>query len=201
MGPNGTVGFVMPVYNEEQILRPQLKGLTEFLDKKDISYEIIVVENGSTDRTPEILDELKKTYDQLTVHNIGPANVGLAKKTGLVKSPHNWNFIVHVDFWDKEFINESLQLLEETPVVQSSKCLPESKDDRPPLRRLLTRGYSFLVRWLIGYEGTDTRGIKALRKDDVEHILDKCVFERGMFETELVVRCQKEGIPIRERSA
>ncbi|MFB6357286.1 MAG: hypothetical protein ABEJ65_12335, partial [bacterium] len=33
------------------------------------------------------------------------------------------------------------------------------------------------------------------------HILDKCVFERGMFETELVVRCQKEGIPIRERSA
>ena len=71
------ISIVIPVYNEQYRIRSFLASVTEFLQKKDFSYEIVIVDDGSTDETvttiKQILDEkLPGTYKVVQL----PANAG-----------------------------------------------------------------------------------------------------------------------------
>src|SRR5438552_654198 len=74
------ISIVIPVYNEEAILHAAVVDLRERLKPMGWSYEIILAENGSRDRTVEIGQELAAKYDEVKIISLGEPNYGKAMK-------------------------------------------------------------------------------------------------------------------------
>lgn len=192
-----SISIVMPAYNEEDLIEDSLLELQDFLKRVFSEVDIHVVENGSDDDTLSILKKLSEEYECIRQTHLEQADVGRAVQKGFLDAIHERVVLLHVDLFSEDFIRESVRMLDDYSLVQSSKLRSRS-DERPFLRKFLTWGYNFLLRILVGHSGTDTRGLKALRLDRLESVINDCLTARGMFETELVLRCQWEGIPVKE---
>ena len=68
---NPYLSIVIPALNEEHRLPPSLAKIDDFLSKQTYSYEVIVVDNGSTDRTKEVVEVFQQTHDYVTVPATG----------------------------------------------------------------------------------------------------------------------------------
>lgn len=76
--------IVMPAYNEEAVIEKTLRDLTAYLDTQDFRYEIVVVDDGSSDQTLQIIHELAAAMPQIRpVANPGPGGYGFAIRAGL----------------------------------------------------------------------------------------------------------------------
>lgn len=195
---NENISFIIPAYNEEAIIEDEIKNLRSFLTSIQIDFELIVVENGSDDATLTILRHLEKKIYGLKVLAQSSPNFGLAFKKGIQEASHEKTFLIHVDHWDRNFIKEAKNHLNNYVLVQGSKNLPESKDKRSIVRKALTGIYNFLLKILFNFQGTDSTGLKAFKKSKIKPIIDQCQLNREMLETELVLRCQYNNIPIKE---
>jgi hypothetical protein len=79
-----------------------------------------------------------------------------------------------------------------------SKRAPGARDVRPWPRRLVTTVFSLLLRAVFSLSVSDTHGMKAIRRVAVEPLLERCRFRTDLFDTELVIRTQRAGLPIAE---
>ena len=80
------VSIVIRVYNEEKILPTAIAGLRERLKELDFTYEILLAENGSKDRTREIGVELGAKYPEVSMFSASEPNYGKALKEGILKA-------------------------------------------------------------------------------------------------------------------
>lgn len=192
-----TVEVIVPVYNEESILRSQLERVLPLLPE---NFSLKVVENGSTDGTTAILEDMAAEHSSLDFISLPRPNYGLAMKTGLMSSRADVVIVDDLDVLDVDFWRRGLELLGRggTDMVQGSKVLAGKDDRRPLLRRAATLVLTFLLRTLLGYRGTDTHGPKVLWRKAVEDIPDRCRLELDIFPTELVIRAQRAGLRIKE---
>lgn len=192
-----SVDVVIPVFNEEDILREQLSAAVPLLPG---NFRILVVENGSTDSTRDILEDLSKKWEMLEVLDLPEPNYGLAMKRGLLHSDSDVVITDDLDVMDVDFWIRGLRLLSRKGVgiVQGSKVLAGKNDCRPLFRKMATRALTFLLRWLLRYSGTDTHGPKVIWADAIQGIPEECVYELDIFPTELVVRAQRSGVGIEE---
>lgn len=197
-GPEHSFGVVIPIFNEEDILEDNLSELIRDLEPYAYEYTIYAVENGSQDESRTILNNLKKELKSLKVVHLDKPDYGEALRAGIQQTKYEKNLIINMDFWDKKFIKQSLPLLEEYGLIIGTKSHPGSEDDRSSYRKLLTWGLNTLLGWLVNFEGNETHGLKALKKSSIEPFLDQIRLRRGMFDTEMVIRAQKEGVRIRE---
>lgn len=192
-----TVEILIPVYNEEDILKHQLIPIFSLLPDR---FSIFVVENGSTDKTVEILKELTREYPAFKYISLPQPNYGLAMKTALSEANGDILITEDLDVLDTDFWLRGLRILNdgEVDIVQGSKVLSGKDDKRPLIRKLATLTLTFLLRHVLGYKGTDTHGPKVLIRESIIDTLAKCEFELDLFPTELVIRAQRAGIRIRE---
>src|SRR5687767_13280074 len=156
------LSIVIPVYNEEGILRGSVLELQEKLARFKRTYEILICENGSRDRTVEIGREIEAEHPEVRLLSVGQPNYGLAMKTGILEARGTYVVCDEIDLCDTEFYARALALLEgsDTDLVVGSKCMVGSNDERPLVRRLGTRVYNQLLRTACQYKGTDTHGLK-----------------------------------------
>jgi dolichol-phosphate mannosyltransferase len=76
--------IVMPAYNEQDVIESTLQELTDHLDEQDFNYEIIVINDGSTDKTESILQTFIATHKHVRyINNSGPNGYGNAIRKGL----------------------------------------------------------------------------------------------------------------------
>ena len=201
MKNNRKFSVVIPVYNEEVILRKSIEslvkdiqGITEFNNE----YEIILSENGSNDDTHKVAEQLKKEFSVIRIKRLKHASYGQSLKLGIQAALNENIIIFNIDFWDIEFLKKALMLLDEYDCVVGSKVIKGSIDERPLLRRLITRGFNLLLNYLFGFKGTDTHGIKGLRKSSFFPISLQCLTERDIFDTELMLRAERAKLLIHE---
>jgi glycosyltransferase involved in cell wall biosynthesis len=188
------LSIVIPVYNEEGILQGSVLELREKLRPFDITYEIILCENGSRDRTVEIGKELAAEYPEVRLVSIGQPNYGLAMKTGIIEARGAFVICDEIDLCDTEFYARALALLErtDTDLVVGSKAMVGSNDQRPFFRRFATRVYNGLLRTVCQYRGTDTHGLKAFKREALLDTARRCVLDRDVFASEFVIRAHRE---------
>ena len=55
-----------------------------------------------------------------------------------------------------------------------------------------------MLRWTLGFQGTDTHGLKAFRRETTAPIAGACLVDRDLFASELVIRAQRAGLEVRE---
>jgi glycosyltransferase involved in cell wall biosynthesis len=106
------VSIVIPVYNEEGILRGSVLELEEKLRPFGWSYELLLCENGSRDRTIEIGRELEVEHPQVRMLSVGQPNYGLAMKMGILEARGTYVICDEIDLLDTEFYARAMALLE-----------------------------------------------------------------------------------------
>ena len=188
------VSIVIPVYNEEGILRGSVLELREKLRPFGFTYELVLCENGSRDRTVEIGKEIEADFPEVRMISIGQPNYGLAMKTGILAARGDFVICDEIDLCDTEFYARALVLLErtDTDLVVGSKAMVGSSDQRPWVRRMGTRVYNGLLRAVCNYGGTDTHGLKAFKREVLLGTAQRCVLDRDVFASEFVIRAHRE---------
>ncbi len=92
------LSIIIPAYNEEQRLGASLIEATRFLDTQPYSYEIIVVENGSSDRTLEIARTFAREHPTVRALHLDERGKGLAVQAGMLHAGGDYRFICDADF-------------------------------------------------------------------------------------------------------
>ncbi|NOK06072.1 MULTISPECIES: glycosyltransferase family 2 protein [Myxococcus] len=198
MAPHLTV--VIPVYNEESIIASAAEELRQGLDARGFDYEIIFAENGSRDATPAILEELCANNPRLRWFHSETPNYGVALKAGILKARGTYVICDEIDLCDLTFYDAALPRLErdEADMVVGSKAAKGASDQRPLIRRAATRVHNKLLKVALGFQGTDTHGLKAFRREALLPVIQKCVVDMDVFASEFVIRAWREGLRVME---
>jgi glycosyltransferase involved in cell wall biosynthesis len=194
------LSIVIPVYNEAVIIASAAAELTAGLDARKLDYEVIFAENGSRDATPQLLEQMCAAHPRLRWFHSETPNYGAALKQGLERARGELVFCDEIDLCDMAFYDRALPLLEEdrADMVVGSKAARGASDRRPLVRRLATRVHNGLLRLALGFEGTDTHGLKAFRRERLLPVLRRCVVDMDVFASELVIRAWREGLRVME---
>jgi glycosyltransferase involved in cell wall biosynthesis len=190
------ISIVAPAFNEEKLLTVFLNGCVSELDKLKNSYEIIIVENGSQDKTFQIAKDFSRNNHNIKVFHLPKPAFGPALIKGMNIAKGDYLVVFNVDFWDKKFLNLKKLNFNKFDIYVGSKTLPESLDKRPLTRRITTFGLYLALKFIFKYQGTDTHGIKIFNRSKIIPILKKCKLKSGIFDSELLIRAQRGGLRI-----
>lgn len=197
------VSIVIPIYNEEGILSASIADLTEKLANEPRwkhRFEIILAENGSTDGTVQVAQELMERHPYLKLmHNPEP-DYGLALRRGILAATGTWVICDEIDLCDTDFYVRAMDKLvnENYDMVVGSKVLKESRDQRPMYRRLATRVLNSMLAIFLGFKGTDTHGLKAFHRERLLKVVDRCVVNKDLFASEFVIRAERMNFRMTE---
>ncbi|MFE8601089.1 glycosyltransferase family 2 protein [Archangium violaceum] len=194
------LSIVIPVYNEASIVVSAAAELAQGLDARGWDYEIIFAENGSRDATPQILEDMCAKNPRLRWFHSERPNYGVALKAGIEKARGTYVFCDEIDLCDLIFYDAALPLLEKGGVdmVVGSKAAKGASDQRPLVRRLATRVHNKLLRVALDFQGTDTHGLKAFRREALLPVVARCVVDMDVFASEFVIRAWREGLRVVE---
>jgi len=194
------LSVVIPVYNEEAILTSAVHDLLARLPDLGRSFELILAENGSSDRTVEIAAELAGKHETVDTFSSPAPDYGVALRMGIARARGDFVFCDEIDICDVEFYRRALELLEagRADLVIGSKAMPGADDRRPLGRRAATRVINGLLRVLLGFHGTDTHGLKAFRREVLAPFAEACLVDRDLFASEFVIRAERGGVTVVE---
>jgi glycosyltransferase involved in cell wall biosynthesis len=193
------LSIVIPVYNERGLVREAALELCRKLDALGWDYELLFAENGSTDGTQQILEQLAREVPRVRFLHGDEPNYGRALKRGILEARGERVICDEIDLCDVEFYQRALPLLDAgADMVIGSKAMKGAADARPFVRRAATRIINLLLRVATGFRGTDTHGLKAFRRDRLVDVARACHVERDLFASELVIRAQRMGRDVRE---
>jgi glycosyltransferase involved in cell wall biosynthesis len=198
LAPN--LSIVIPVYNEEPILERALRTLIAEVRTFNRSFEILLAANGCTDMTLVIARELMEEFPELQLLECPEPNYGAALRLGIETARGDIVLCDEIDLCDVDFYRRALRHLDHDTCdfVVGSKALPGSRDRRPFSRRMATRVINGMLKVALDFQGTDTHGLKAFRRETIMPLVDRCKVEKDLFASELVIRAGMENIRIRE---
>lgn len=191
------VSIVIPVYNEEQLLGDAIQGLLDGVETvaaqlgvPPLQFEVVIAENGSTDRTLVLAHQLAHERDNVRTFSLGEPNYGKALRRGILEARGTWVICEEIDLCDVDFARRALALLlrGDAAMVVGSKAMRGASDRRPLMRRAATRILNGMLRVAVDFRGTDTHGLKAFHRKSLIPIVEQCVIDRDLFASELVIR-------------
>jgi glycosyltransferase involved in cell wall biosynthesis len=191
------VSIVMPAFNEAEILASSVRAVVEGLRDRDESFEVLVVENGSTDGTLGIARELSVELDEVRVEHRAEADYGRALRHGLLTAEGDAVVNFDTDFFDLDFLGAAVAqvLAPDGPaIVVGAKRGEGATDTRSPVRKLATWTFSTILRVVFGLKVSDTHGIKAMRRAAVRDYAEQCFSGQDLFDTELILRVERAGL-------
>lgn len=201
------VSIVIPIYNEEGILREAVTELVAGFDvlrhelrAPNLTFEVILAENGSRDRTVELANHLAEEMPEVTAFSLGEPNYGKALRRGILDARGTYVICEEIDLCDRDFHHRSLEALihRDCDMVVGSKAMKGSSDERPLFRRFATRVINGMLRVALDFRGTDTHGLKAFRRDTLIPVVESCVIDRDLFSSEMVIRAGRANLHVLE---
>jgi glycosyltransferase involved in cell wall biosynthesis len=191
-----SISAFFPVLNEEGTVEKLTLDLLEVLRSRFKEVEVIIVDDGSTDRTGQIADRLQAQNNGWVrvIHHQQNRGYGNALKAGFEASRNDLVFFTDGDYqFDLKDLYPALSLIDACDVVAGYRV---DRQD-PRLRLFLARGYNRLVRVLFGLKLRDIDcSFKLFRRPALEKI---DIESRGyIIDTEIMVKAKKEGLRIKE---
>lgn len=197
------LSIVIPVYNEEKRLPKNLDNIISFLKKRRESYEIILVDDGSTDRTWEIIQKyIRKYLNIVRLKHFTNRGKGAAVKTGMLAS--NGRIILMTDCDLSTPIEEMDNLIRYSSkydIVIGSRRLKEKKIGRLPERYRIILGdiYYELLRLILLPSIKDTNcGFKLFNRRVVKPVFGRQLINRWGYDAEVLFIANKLGYSIKE---
>lgn len=168
------LSVVIPAHNEADCLESTLKQLATALDRECIDYEVVVVNDNSSDATPEILSQISIQNPRVKrIDNTPPNGFGWAVRCGLDQAQGKWVAIMMADASDEpkdlvRFFREGEQ--SEKDAVFGNRFIPGGKTvDYPIFKLILNRITNWLICLLFAIRYSDTtNAFKLYRKSTLE---------------------------------
>ncbi len=196
------LSIVLPIYNEALVLERSLAELFAYLEGLGESFEVVAADDGSSDRSPDILAAWAAREPRLVVTRHTPnRGKGAAVRAGMARASGELQVFMDADLSTP---------LEELPgllgalrsgydVVLGNRRSPGSRIERrqPFLREWLGRGFTFLTRTLLAPGVQDfTCGFKGFRREAAQAIFARSTLDGWAFDAELVVIAEVHGFKL-----
>lgn len=199
------LSVVIPAYNEEQRIAKTLANIDSFLEKQSYDYEIVVVVNGSKDRTYEIVKQLESTTVQKAVAvNLAEGGKGNAVKRGILEHASG-DIIMFMDADNATPISEFTKFLPffdqgYDVVIASREVEPHLMKVKQSFKRQLLGKMSHLLVRIVLLPGIyDTQlGFKAFKKEAAKEIFKRVSILGWAFDMEVLAIARKHGYKIKE---
>src|SRR3954452_7835892 len=121
----------MPAHNEAALLDETVGEILRGLRERGLAFEVLVVENGSTDATRVLARDLAAHEPEVAVHARAQADYGEAIRAGILAAVGDAIVLFDVDYYDLDFLDRARVRLETAAVVVGSKRAPGTSDTRP----------------------------------------------------------------------
>jgi dolichyl-phosphate beta-glucosyltransferase len=198
---NPFLSIIIPARNEERILPCILEQVVNFLDRQTFKAEVIVVVNGSIDKTLEIAHEFSIRYPLIKVISERLPGKGRAVRRGMLTARGAYRFFADADL--SMPINEVSRFIapevDKTIVIASREVPGAIRYGEPFYRHVVGRIFNKLIRLLVLPELQDTQcGFKMFRADIAEDLFTKQTLTGWSFDVELLCIARLRGYPIIE---
>ncbi len=196
------LSIIIPAHNEENRLPATLESVAAFLQKQSYQAEVIVVENGSQDRTLELARDFTAGHPNFRVSHETARGKGLAVRTGMLEAKGDFRFMCDADLsMPIEEVNRFLPPhLPHADIVIGSREAPGAvRYDEPSYRHFGGRFVNTLIRWaaLPGLQDTQC-GFKCFRAAVAEDLFQFQTINGWSFDIELLYIAKRRGYKIVE---
>ncbi len=204
------LSVIIPAFNEEARLPATLHAIIEYLEQAcPRAYEILVVDDGSSDRTAALAEEISRQHAQVRVlRNPGNRGKGYSVRHGMLEARGEWALFTDADLSAPIEELEKLRAAaerERAAIAIGSRALDRSLIGvhQPWWREWAGRIFNRIMRVVVGLPFRDTQcGFKLFRRDALEAIFPKQRIERFGFDVEVLYLARKLGfktveVPVR----
>lgn len=196
--------IIFPVLNERLRLESGVTRTVEYLAGNGFSdYEIVIVDNGSVDETPEIAAALCEKYPGVKYDRIEVRGVGAAFRRGVELSRGEIVGYMDIDLsTDIKHLGEAIEIFEARPEVayiNGSRFAHESHTQgRKWYRKITSRGLLILLKLFLHMKATDAIcGFTFVRRDTALSLVEGCSDDNGWFYMiEFLLRAEKRGVNV-----
>jgi dolichyl-phosphate beta-glucosyltransferase len=199
-----SISVIVPAYNEEARIHATLEKLAAYLEEKFAAFEIIVIDDGSTDSTLEKVRRAAAANDRIVLHRL-PRNrgKGFAVRTGMMLAKGEAVLFTDADLsTPAEEIDLALaELRRGFSVVIASRRHPQSVIARRQswARELIGRGFNKLLRALLSLPFKDTQcGFKCFTAAAAKAIFARATIDTFSFDVEVLMIAVALGYSIKE---
>jgi glycosyltransferase involved in cell wall biosynthesis len=195
------VSVVIPVHNEAAVLQQNIENMLQALRARAYKdWEILIVENGSSDETPHIAQRLSEREPGVQYMALKDASYGMAMQQGLLRCTGDVLVNFDIDYWDVDFLEIARQVIQvKYDIVIASKNLLLSKDKRSWVRRVASYAFRLILFFAFGLRVSDTHGIKAWRNSPrMRDHFRLSVPSHHTYDTEVIIRAMRNGCTVLE---
>ena len=201
---NPFVDIVVPVLNEEKILQSSIETLDEYMmENLPYRYQITIADNGSQDNTLKIAKNLAQKYQSVRVVRLAKRGRGRALKQ--VWQSSQADILTYMDVDLSTSLDDFLPMIQplvagEAGVAIGSRLMKKSKTSRGFKREFISRCYNKIIKLTSRTKFSDAQcGFKAIRRDVAKRFLPKIKDNEWFFDTELLIKTERAGVPIHEQ--
>jgi dolichyl-phosphate beta-glucosyltransferase len=198
---NPFLSIVIPAYNEQNRLPGTLEDIFHFLEKQSYVAEVIVVENGSTDKTYQVAQQFAEQHENLTVLQ-SEKGKGAAVRRGMLAAKGDYRFMCDADLSMPvaeivKFIPPRLQDFDIAIATREAKN--SVRYNEPSYRHWGGRGINFIVQTLILPGLNDTQcGFKCFRGEVAQDLFSRQTMLGWSFDIEILYVARRHGYRIVE---
>jgi dolichyl-phosphate beta-glucosyltransferase len=196
------LSIIVPAYNEESRLPNSLPQIIKFVRGQDYPIEVIVVDDGSTDRTAEIVEEFESEAEFISLLQVEHGGKGHAVRAGMMQARGEFLFLCDSDL--------------SMPIQEVTKFVPPSLDgydvaiasretegahrhNEPSYRHLMGRVFNLIVRLFAVHGIQDTQaGFKCFRHEAAHQLFPLQTISGWGFDVEILFIAQRRGMRIVE---
>ena len=198
----------MPAYNEEKRIGSTLEAYATLFDnlvkQKKLDYQILVVINGTTDKTREVVSKISKKYNKIKWIESVRRGKGFAIMEGFKKSlEENFELIGFVDAdmaTPPEAYYALVKNINNYDGIIGSRWVNGAKvSKRTFLRAILSKGFNTIVRILFLIKQRDTQcGAKIFKNKVIKKIINELYSTEWAFDVNLLYLCKRYNFKIKE---
>lgn len=197
------LSVIVPTFNEASCIEQFLDRVGECLESRGLAWEIVVVDDGSTDGTVALIERRVTADPRIRVLIQAHRGKGAAVRRGMLAAQGAWRLMtdadlsVSPDVWPAFF---DAAWKAEAEVIVGSREAPGSRRIGEPLRRhVIGRVFNWLVRLFVLRGIHDTQcGFKLIRADVARHVFERITTDGFAFDVELLFLARRAGFRICE---
>lgn len=196
------LSIIIPAYNEEHRLPRTLEQIFTFLDKQSYTAEILIVENGSNDRTFEVAQKFAKQRKRVHLFREEKRGKGNAVRRGMLEAQGLYRFLCDADLsMPIPEVNKFLPpVLKDVDIAIGSREVSGAvRYNEPHYRHFTGRIFNTLIQWLVLPDLEDTQcGFKCFRAEVAEDVFRYQTLTGWSFDVEILYIAERKGYRIQE---
>ncbi len=192
------ITVIIPAYNEQNRITKTISAIETYLLKSNKPFEILVVNDGSTDSTKQVVKTMENGHIRLLSYDKN-RGMGGAVKYGVKRAAGDYIVFTDADLpYPPENIEKACSMLEQGyDLVMGIRQQSEKGEGYPWYRKVMSKAFNLIIKTVLHVKEKDTQcGFKALRYEPAQQIFKRLLLTGWGFDAELLFIANKQGYTV-----